>query len=72
LSETKENKTIIVESEDLHIRQLIRKYYNCGWVFGKNVITVICDGEKFYIDLSKLNKNEIKEIKQLRFNGIAR
>jgi len=69
MNETDEDSVIVIANDNFLIRQLVRKYYNCGWVFGKGIITVICDGEKFYIDLSKLTKKEIKEIKEFKLNG---
>ncbi len=40
------------------LRLWLRKMYKCTWSYGKDVITITCDGEEFHINPDKLDMEE--------------
>ena len=39
-----------------NIRVWLRKFYKCHWTFSKDTISINCDGEEFYINVSNLDQ----------------
>ena len=48
-----------------NIRVWLRKFYKCHWTFSEDTISINCDGEEFYIDATKLDKKDLKILKNI-------
>ena len=57
------NKLMKINKDSIRI--WLRKFYKCHWTFNKDTISINCDGEEFYISISNLDKEDLKELKNI-------